>query len=288
MLEIAIGVAVVLVALAVPRTRRAVLSLIGLLAIIVAGSAVIAVVVWALYQAKPWVTSPEPEVTEKAAVPGKQGTSPLASAETELTSALASEEEERLAEEQRALEVEKLRIAGLAQRARTILEADRIFADQAASFPLPAGIGEDLGNIISIRIPAWRDSNLAVRQAESIRTWLHSIGLKPDETKTIVTAKAWGGLYDMWIAENPSAAPQSPLVPGPDVASGQGDPNASTEPESAPLSEAGPEPLPINRPPVPRRKFARPRPPRRAEAPPRPPPPRRRPPTNRDVGPFGY
>ena len=71
MLEIIIPAVVVVVVLAVPALRRAVLSFLGLIAVIMAGAAVVAVVVWALYEAKPWITPDAPEVAEDTGKPDR-------------------------------------------------------------------------------------------------------------------------------------------------------------------------------------------------------------------------
>lgn len=299
MLEISIGLAVVLVVLAVPRLRSAFLSLMGLAAIIAAGSAVIAVVVWALYQAKPWLTPDEPAMTEDAAEPERLVPDASVAAEADLTSALASEEAELAAQRQQKLAEEQLRIARLVGRARYILEEDRKFAEHAVLNPLPAGVRSSFGRIIAIRIPAWRDNELATRQSESIRTWLHSIGLSADETANIGTAKAWGSLYDMWVAETQAVTPTSHQAPEPAVASAPtAAPEAEEAPEIAPQTEPesvpapppeirSPPPPPVARQAPPRREVVRPPPPRRIE-PPRRPSPRRSPAREREVGPFGY
>lgn len=289
MLEIFIGLAVVLAVLAVPRLRGAVLSLMGLAAIIAAGSAVIAVVVWALYQAKPWLTPDRPAVTEDAAAPAEKVAEASGTAEADLASALESEEAQLLARRQKKLAEEELRVARLVGRARYILEEDRKFAEHTALSPLPAGISSSFGNIIAIRIPAWRDNEVARRQSESIRAWLQSIGLGADETASIGTAKAWGSLYDMWVAEKQAAVPVGPGATEPAVASVVAAPEA--DPVSEPASQTEPEPAlvppPIASQAPPRREVVRSSPPRRT-APVRRPPPRRPPPRERTVGPFGY
>lgn len=309
MFEITILVAAVLVVLAVPSLRRAVLSIIGLVAVIVAGSAIVAVVVWGLYQAKPWLTPDELAVAEEAEVSDGQGSIPDETVEADLTSAIASEEAQRRKEEQQRLEVAQARIASLAARARVILEEDRILAEQAAAYPLPSGLGPRLGNIIAIRIPAWRDADVAARQREAIRAWLHSIGLTDEETLSITTAKAWGGLHDMWVAETTGVLARGVPVAEPTVASDAT--TSEAESESALDSEANaqagagadpladpaaesvdqPEPLPVAPRPVPRQVFRPAPPPRRADyppPPPPPPPPRRQPSAQPEVGPFGY
>jgi len=308
MFEITILVAAVLVVLAVPSLRRAVLSVIGLVAVIVAGSAIVAVVVWGLYQSKPWPTPDAPAVVEEAEVPDGQGPIPGELVEADLTSAIASEEAQRRIEEQQRLEVAQARIESMAARARVILEEDRILAEQAAAYPLPSGLGSRLGNIIAIRIPAWRDSDVAVRQQEAIRAWLHSIGLTDEETLSITTAKAWGGLHDMWVAETTGVLARGVPVPEPTVASdattsetelesaldteaeAESRADAGVDPQADPAAEsvAQPAPLPVAPRPVPRQVF-RPAPPRRADyPPPPPPPPRRQPSAQPEVGPFGY
>jgi len=303
MLEISIGIVAVLVVLAIPRLRSAFLSFLGLAAIIAAGSAVIAVVVWALYQAKPWLTPSEPELAESAAAPERVGPEAADTAEADLTSALASEEAQLLAQRQQALSEEKLRIARLVGRARYILEEDRKFAGHAALNPLPVGVPSSFSRIIAIRIPAWRDDELATRQSESIRIWLQSIGLSADETASVSTAKAWGSLYDMWVAETQTAASARPSarqpVPEPATASAPIAREAEEEPEAAPEAaaepvsvpslppEAAPVPPPVASQAAPRREIVRPSSPRRIDTPRR--PSQRRPaPREREIGPFGY
>lgn len=307
MLEIIIVVAAVLVVFAVPSLRRAALSFLGLVAIIAAGSAIVAVVVWGLYQAKPWVAPDEPTVAEVAEVPGAKDAIPGAMEEADLTAAIESEEVRQQGEEQQRLEAERARIADVAARARAILEGDRLLAEQAAAYPLPAGVGSRLGSILAIRIPAWRDGDVAVSQQESIRAWLQSIGLTAEETVSITTAKAWGGLHDMWVAETTGVAAPSLQVSGPAVAADVAAPGPGLQPESEVASETGssssadadsegdalaeadaqPETPPIQAQPIPRRTVARRSPPRRAE-PQRAPPPRRQRPAQSEVGPFGY
>lgn len=312
MFEITILVAAVLVVLAVPSLRRAVLSFIGLVAIIVAGSAIVAVVVWGLYQAKPWLTPDAPVVAEEVEAPDGKGLISGEVEEADITSAIASEEAQRRKEEQQRLEVAQARIVTLAARARLILEEDRILAEQAAAYPLPSGLELRLGNIVAIRIPAWRDGDVAVRQQEAIRAWLHSIGLTDEETLSITTAKAWGGLHDMWVAETTGVLARGVPVTEPTVASdaataetelesaldaeaeaesrSDAPADAGADPQADPAAEsvAQPAPLPVVPRPVPRQVF-RPAPPRRTESPPPPPPPpRRQPSAQPDVGPFGY
>jgi len=218
--EIAILVVLVLVVLVVPPLRRAVLSLIGLLAIVAVGSAAFAAAIWGLYQSKPWLTRYQAGVVQEtdpsspplapAREDEKKGVT--ATPETELASSLAGEDEQSLEDERQRAAEEKLRIEIMAARARVILEEDRKLAAQAAAYPLPEGLSETVGDIVAIRIPAWRDQGLASTQKKSIRTWLKSLGLGSDETANIVTAKAWGSLYDMWVGENPGVVPKSPAA----------------------------------------------------------------------------
>lgn len=306
MLEITIGVAVILVVLAVPRLRSALLSFLGLAAIIGAGSAAIALVVWVLYESKPWLTPDDPAVAEDAAASAKESPVASADAEAHLSSAIASEEAQHVAEQQKTREQEKLRVASLVGRARYILEEDRKFAAHAALNPLPAGVSASFSNIIAIRIPAWRDDALAELESEAIRTWLRSIGLSADETANITTAKAWGSLHDMWNAERQAAAasalpaprptvstdasatvatPGSEAVPEPEIAA-----ESEPEPAPAPPPDIAPAPAPVL-PPIarqaPPRQRVRPPPPSRFETPRRAPPSRRSP-AERAAGPFGY
>lgn len=318
MLEITIGVAVFVVILAVPRLRRAFLSFLGLGAIIAAGSAVVALVVWGLYQSKPWLSPDDHLDAEMSTTPAEEIPAVAPDAEADLSSAIASEEAQRADDEQQQLaqqlEQEKLRLANLVGRARYILEEDHKFAAHAALNPLPAGVSDSFSNIIAIRIPAWRNDELAEREADEIRSWLRSIGLTAEETATISTAKAWGSLYDMWIAEKQAAAASGPVaaevvvstdasvtvaptgsatVPAPEIAA-----EPESEPAPAPPPDIAPVPVP-NLPPIARqpprtsrqvpsrRQVERSPPPRRVEAP-RSSPPRRPSPAEREVGPFGY
>jgi hypothetical protein len=295
MLGIVIAVVVVLLTIAVPRLRRAALSVLGLLAIVTVGSSVFAGLIWALYESKPWLTATNHSAVAQEVAPSKASASGKGdkeidgTAEADLAAALAEEEAERLEEEQQRLAEEKLHIALLAAKARVILEEDRKLAAQATAYPLPAGVGERLGDIMAIRIPAWRDEEVESAQKESIRNWLTSIGLKTEETASIVTAKAWGSLYDMWVAENPKASPPAPRPKAAQVATATPEPEASPHPAPAAQSETAVAPPPTRDRVPSSRQAARPPPPRRYSAPrpaprPRRPPPRR----EREVGPFGY
>jgi len=300
-IAIAVVVAVVLLVVAVPRVRRAFYSLLGLFAIITLGAAIFGALVWGLYEAKPWLTERSsvavketPEATTSPP-PLEDGDDLAGTAEADLASELAEEEAERLDAEQQRLAEQKLHKALLVAKARVILEEDRKLADQATAYPLPAGARDLVGDIMAIRIPAWRDKAVQSAQKESIRKWLASLGLEADETAGIVTAKAWGSLYDLWVAENPDAVPKA--------SSGQPQVTAtSAEPEPAyeEPEAAAPEPVPSapseatlklppvrNPTPAPRR-APRPSVPRRYSAPPPPPRPRWMPPPEREVGPFGY
>jgi hypothetical protein len=288
MFEITIGLALFLVVIAVPRLRRAVLSLLGLFAIIAVGSAVFSGVIWGLYESKPWLTADVPSLVQEEPATEDADKGSIATAEEDLESALAGEEAQRLEDEQQRLEEERLRIEIMVARARVILEEDRKLAAQAASFPLPDGVGETLGDIMAIRIPAWRDKAVAEAQKESIRSWLKSIGLTAEETASIVTAKAWGALYDIWVAENPDVALPSPQVSDTQVASTPSEPESLPDQESpSPQSEPAPAPPPFVGQILPRREVIR-RPSPSRFAVPRRAAPLRRSPGKREVGPFGY
>ena len=292
MLEIAVGIAVVLLIAVVPPLRRTVLSVLGLFAIIGAGSAVFAAVIWGIYQSKPWLSLDAPSAVQEAPKPADESPESIATREADLTAALDAEDAQRLAEEQQRLEEEKLRISILAARARVVLEEDRKLAAQATSFPLPAGVGDMLDDLMAIRIPAWRDKQLAANQKELIRTWLHSIGLFPEETGSIVTAKAWGSLYDMWVAENPGVAPATSVPEEAEVASSAGESESPTDEESLaeadqatePDAESEPPPF-VRQAPAPRARFRSE--PRRIETPRRQAP-RQPTRTEPEVGPFGF
>ena len=290
-LEIVVGLAVVVLIAAVRPLRRTVLSLLGLFAIIGAGSAVFAAVIWGIYQAKPWMKIELPAAMQEAPESGKESAELNATAEADLTAALAAEDAQRLEDEKQRLEDEKLRISILAARARVVLEEDRKLAAQATSYPLPPGVGEMLGDLMAIRIPAWRDKQVAAVQKESIRAWLHSIGLAPEETASIVTAKAWGSLYDLWVAENPGVVPPTPESEE-DVAATTAESESTAEEELPGESdqtaepEAAPEPPTfVRQAPPPRARFRTE--PRQIENPPRSSPNRRTQPEP-EVGPFGF
>jgi hypothetical protein len=294
MLEITVGLAVLLLAVAVPQLRRPVLSLLGLLAIIAAGSAVFATVIWALYESKPWLIPDDRGVAQETApsrLPPSEGDSrgSIATAEEDLAAALAGEEAERLDEERQHLEEKKLHRALQAAKARVVLEEDRKLAAQATAYPLPVGVGETLGDIMAIRIPAWRDEKVELAQKESIRAWLQSIGLNAKETANIVTAKAWGSLYDMWVAENPTVAHPSPQAGASEVASTAPEPAPTSDPVLSAETQTSEEPRSRADQTSFSHQVARPTPPRRYSVP-RPPPRKRRPPQRpeREVGPFGY
>jgi hypothetical protein len=294
MLEIIVVLAVLLLVIAVPQLRRPALSMLGLLAIIAAGSAVFATVIWALYESKPWLIpddrSAAQEITPAEPPPSEEDSrGSIATVEEDLAAALAGEEAEQLEEEQQQLEEKRLHIALLAARARVVLEEDRKLAAQATAYPLPVGVGETLGDIMAIRIPAWRDKKMELAQKESIRAWLQFIGLNASETASIVTAKAWGSLYDMWVAENPTVAHPSPQAGASEVASTAPEPAPTSDPVSSAETQTSEEPRSRADQTSFSHQVARPTPPRRYSVP-RPPPRKRRPPQRpeREVGPFGY
>ena len=299
-IAIAVVVAVVLLVVAVPQARRAVFSLLGLLAITTLGSAIFGTLVWGLYEAKPWLTERSSvavkDIPESATSPPSEDVDDLAgTAEADLASALAEEEAERLDAAQQRLAEQKLHKALLVAKARVILEEDRKLAAQATAYPLPAGAGDLVGDIMAIRIPAWRDKAVQSAQKESIRKWLASLGLEADQTAGIVTAKAWGSVYDLWVAENPDAVPKAssgqPQVTTtsaePEPASGEPE-AAAPEPVPSAPSEAALTLPPVRNPTPAPRRAPRPSVPPRYRAPPPPPRPRWMPPPEREVGPFGY
>jgi len=175
-----------------------------------------------------------------------------------------------------------------------VLEEDRKLAEQTVSHRLPVGIGGEFVDILAIRIPPWRDKQLAAAQKESIRVWLQSIGLSADETASIVTAKAWGALYDMWLAENPDVVVPRPPSVSTEVASVLPEseappPEAAAESAPMPSSQTEPEKPPARDPTFPPPEAIRRVPPRRPDVAPAPPPrqrPARR--SEPEVGPFGY
>jgi len=288
MLEISIGLCVALLVITVPWTRRAALSVLGLLAIIVVGSTLFAALIWALYESRTWLIAEDPGIVQQAPLseqedleeappPGPHGGDAIQDAEEDLQFALASEEAQRLEEARR-------RIAVLAARARAILDEDRKLAAQAIAYPLPPGVSDRLADIMAIRIPAWRDKGVAAAQKESIRAWLQSVGLDVDETARIVTAQAWGALYDIWVAENPDVAAPSPRGGEPESLPAGEPPVGRDEP---PPSEPAQEP-PFFVSQVPPNRQAAPVPPAKRYSIPSPPTPSRPPPTEPEVGPFGY
>lgn len=220
MLDFVIGLAVVLLIVAIPQLRRATLSMLGLLAIVGFGSSVFGAAVWMVYESKQWLADDGSDQETQVPIPLEGGgADPRVVPTDHFTAALAREEAlwqeevQQVLEEKRLIqEQERQRIVALATRARAILEEDRKLARYRADHPLPVAIDGVLADILAIRIPPWRDRELAGVQQESIRTWLVAIGLTADETAHIVTAKAWGGLYDLWIAENPQQAPPDPAA----------------------------------------------------------------------------
>jgi hypothetical protein len=288
MLEISIGLCVALLVITLPWTRRAALSLLGLLAIVVVGSTLFAALIWALYESKTWLIAEDPGIVQQAPLSGQEdlkeapppepdGGDAIQDAEEDLQFALASEEAQRLDEARR-------RIAVLAARARVILEEDRKLAAQAIAYPLPAGVSDRLADIMAIRIPAWRNKGVAAAQKESIRAWLQSIGLDVDETARIVTAKAWGALYDIWVVENPGVATPSPRAGEPESLPAGEPPVGRDEP---PPSESAQEP-PSFVSQVPPSRQAAPAPPAKRYSILSPATPSRPLPPEPEVGPFGY
>jgi hypothetical protein len=300
---ILIGLVVVGVIAFVPPLRRIVLSLIGLAGIVTAGVAVVAGVVWALYQGESWLASrpaaPDSSASAEVAKAGRgdaQVGQGLSQAD-DLEQRLLDEEKQAAEKEQQALEDARRHTESVAEKARAILEADRAAAALALANAPSYGLVREPMNIIEIRIPAWRDDALAGFQAGLIRSWLHAIGLTPQETANIATAKGWGSLYDLWRTENPDDfARLPPDADGRVTGFPSALPSDAPEPESAPAGEPEldlalePEP-----PPAARQSFpppAEPAPVRRFS----PPPPRYQPPAQptrtptaeREVGPFGF
>jgi len=313
MLDYVIALVFVTLVAVVPALRRGALSVLGLSAIAAVAIAGIALPVWGLYEAKSWLTGAAPEIADVSEKSRPGHGSETGAAEKALSEAKKAEqrrmedERQKRAEEQRRLEEELQRIADLAEEARIVVENDRKYAEIAADSPRMPGIDQVSTDLIAIRIPSWRDEALAEREMELIRAWLISIGLTPEETAMIVTAKAWGTLYDLWQREITSPADRpAPDAQAPAVADSeeppQAEPLSEAEPEPDPQAEPPPEPEPARAtaaepeyiPFAPLRQAERPvvqpRPQPRQALPAAPQiPERRRPPAQeRELGPFGY
>lgn len=226
MLELTVAAALLLAILTVTRLRRLALALLGLVSIVAGGSLVFGSLVWLTYESKQWIADNGPsflddlpglfEDDSESGPPTEDGlTLALAREEESVTEVLRLEDERRRLEQQRLLEEEKLRIAALAAQARAVLEEDRKRAEHAASYSLPARAGDMRGEILAIRIPAWRNKETQAFQKEAIRNWLQDVGLTAEETASISTAKAWGSLYDMWVSEHPELGQVSPWATEP-------------------------------------------------------------------------
>lgn len=281
--------AIAVVILLVPQTRQAALQVLGVLAIAAVGIAGIVLPIWALYEAKPLL--PPPKTVVEAAENGafKLGKEVL-SAEREADRRRLEEErqaeerrkreEERQAEEQWQREEEQRRIASLAESARAVVERDRTYASVVASSPRLSGADQVSVDLITIRIPGWRDNELAEREKGLISLWLQSIGLTAEETASIHTANAWGSVYDLWRKEHQIAVEMSaPVVQAPAASEPEPEPTPPTELEIEEIARGGfAPPAAVDRRPETRPEQPLPR--RRA--------PVRRPASEREVGPFGY
>jgi hypothetical protein len=292
MVKYLLGLAIAIGIFALPQSRKAAFQLLGLVLIATVGVAIVGLPVWALYEARPWLTAQDEtladsELEASDSGPGDSGgglggrrLSPLEEAERRRL----EQEQRRLAEEKRR-EEEQRRIASIAEAARAIVEKDRKYASLAASSVRLPGADAVMVDLITIRIPSWRDEALAEREQGLIRTWLHSIGLKPEETASIATANGWGSVYDLWREENPDAAEgpalevAAPVAPATEQAPAiDQEPRPELDLEPAPVVRQAERPRYVPRRPA----EARPRPvvprsvPRRAPAPPT------------EVGPFGY
>jgi hypothetical protein len=288
-LALAVGVAFI------PVLRRAVLSVIGLTGIAALAILGIGLPVWALYELKPWLVSSEQVVAEASAETRANVAEDTESAqEREDAERLRGEEQERQAEAQRVLEEQQRRIAEITESAREIVAKDGEYAKLARSSQRFPGLDRVSIDLIAIRIPTWRDSDLAEREKVLIRSWLHSLGLLPAETAQIHTASAWGSLYDLWRVENPTAVTtpiltleSKPLPPPDQSAVEEEDLPTMPQARSEPLPSSEPRRLAPSTPPARTQTAPDPRPVGRDDTPPTAPPPRRRPP-EREVGPFGY
>jgi hypothetical protein len=292
MVETIIALALAALVLLVPKARKTALEMLAVTAIAAGGIAALALPVWALYQAAPFLEPPSPAPGEGA----EDGTGQLEVLVQQQEEQRRREEEERLrqAEEQRQREEEQARITAIAETVRSLVERERRYAAVSASRPRLPGADRLSGDLIAIRIPAWRDAETAAREKALIIAWLYAIGLTADEAASIHTANGWGSVYDLWRIENPllatNASSEATAVVG-----------AGPDPRPAPESDAEPEVLPEPvLPPAPevlrlerpgaaeRRAAAAGSEPRPESIAPRRPPPVRRPPPQPEVGPFGY
>jgi len=292
MLGLILVLVITVAALLVPRTRRAALSVLGVTAIAVLAIAGIWLPVWALYEAKSWLAAPEPLIVESRSKTAEQGTSRAASAEDgEAPSADERAEQETNHKEQQQQAQEQQRVASVAEAARAIVDSDRKYAAAAAASPSIPGLARVSADLIAIRVPSWRDPELAVREQGLIRAWLHSIGLTPEQTSSLYTANGWGSVYDLWrsevLADAEAPAPvlqpaEAPAAGRPGPAAEEPVPRRATAPRRAERpsvieSEVPFEPIPE---PPPERRPAQPRP--RTETP------KRQPAQESEVGPFGF
>lgn len=298
-----VGLVVALAVLAVPPIRQAVLSLIGLLAVAAVAVTGIGLPVWALYEAKPWLVSALPTVVvapsqaegDGAARGERERDDKALAAAQEAERQRIEEERQRQAAAQRKAEEAKLRRTAAAETARSVVDRERTYASLAASSSRLRGLDQVSFDLLAIRIPSWRDGQLAEREQGLIRVWLESIGLTPDETAEIHTANGWGTVYDLWNQDKAAAAEEEdPLQPRVAVrAAPEPIPDPDPEPEPEPEAEPEPEPEPEWQ-----RVDPAPYPPPRASVPafrprsqavaPRSPEPRTRSAPQPRVGPFGY
>jgi hypothetical protein len=296
-----VGVVVAFAVLAVPPVRQAVLSLIGLLAVAAVAVAGIGLPVWALYEAKPWLVSalptvvapPPPQAAGDGATQGERERDEKAlAAAQEAERQRIEEERQRQAAAQRKAEEAKLRRAAAAETARSVVDRERTYASLAASSSRLPGLDQVSIDLLAIRIPSWRDGQLAEREQGLIRVWLESIGLTPNETAEIHTANGWGVVYDLWNQDKAAAAEEDPLQPRVAVRTAP-EPIPDRDPEPEPEPEVEPEPEPewqrVDPAPYPSPRASVPafRPRSQAVAP-RSPEPRTRSAPQGRVGPFGY
>jgi hypothetical protein len=299
MSDYVIGLAVLVLILLIPQTRRSAMEILGVSLIAAVSLAVIGLPVWALYRVEPLLEAPAPPPVV-AADNGTGQLNALLRQQEEDERRRVEDERRRQEEEQRKREEELARIAGILENLRAIVERERNYAEIVVSSPRLPGVGGISVDLIGIRIPGWRDSETAEREKAVIRAWLHSIGLSPEESASIHTANGWGSVYDIWRAENPPAV---------DAPSEEGSAEVASVPEDAPPAEPEPEQEPVpDLPPAPelrqqeaerkalaerraeQRAAARRAEARRQATPPRRPPPARRPPPPPEpqVGPFGF
>jgi hypothetical protein len=281
MIDYLIALAVAAFVLLVPQARRTALESLAVAALAAGGVLALALPVWALYQAEPWL--PTPAVPQQGAA---GGTGQPQEAAPGPADELRRREQERQRQEQR--EQEQARVADIAATIRGIVERERRYAALSTSRPRLPGVEQLAADLIAIRVPSWRDADLAEREKALIMAWLYAIGLTAEETASIHTANGWGAVYDLWRTENPILAASAPAEPG-ELAGAPPEAEAESDAVPEPALPPPPEVLTLERPSVAERRLEPPRAePARDLPPPRRPVPARRPAPEPEVGPFGY